>query len=164
MLNLEPIPPRDQDGRRCRMHCGISKPPSVLTGLPFNPQPCLLQQILTMPAFLGWTPLRRQPCLRHSMAFYCPTTSGGPSETQHTFSSSSRYSVQVSCSTPLRIWRSQETDRSLSVRVTAFVMRAVLAGSHSAGTDLNLVIGELVVYSVGFFGLLYSAYTLVLDR
>lgn len=43
-------------------------------------------------------------------------------------------------------------------------MRAVLAGSDSAGGDLNLVIGEMIVYSVGFFGLLYSAYTLVLDR
>jgi len=58
----------------------------------------------------------------------------------------------------------QETDRSLLVRVTAFVMRAVLAGSDSAGTDFGLFIGESIVYSVGFFGLLYSVYTLVLDR
>ena len=43
-------------------------------------------------------------------------------------------------------------------------MRAVLAGSESAGEDLNLVIAESIVYSVGFFGLLYSTYTLVLDR
>jgi len=43
-------------------------------------------------------------------------------------------------------------------------MRAVLAGSDSAGMDVGLLIGELIVYSVGFFGLLYSAYTLVLDR
>ena len=52
----------------------------------------------------------------------------------------------------------------ISVRVTAFVMRAVLAGSDTAGTNLGLCIGESVVYSVGFFGLLYSVYTLVLDR
>ncbi|KAF9644902.1 hypothetical protein BDM02DRAFT_3149699 [Thelephora ganbajun] len=51
-----------------------------------------------------------------------------------------------------------------AIRVTAFVMRAVLAGSSSAGTDVGLVIGESIVYSVGFFGLLYSAYLLVLDR
>jgi len=51
-----------------------------------------------------------------------------------------------------------------AIRVTAFVMRAVVAGSDAAGEDLGLVIGELVVYSVGFFGLLYSVYTLVLDR
>jgi hypothetical protein len=50
------------------------------------------------------------------------------------------------------------------VRVTAFVMRATLAGSDGAGERLGLCIGEQVVYSVGFFGLLYSAYTLVLDR
>lgn len=43
-------------------------------------------------------------------------------------------------------------------------MRAVLAGSDSAGTNLGLVIGESIVYSVGFFGLLFSAYILVLDR
>lgn len=51
-----------------------------------------------------------------------------------------------------------------AIRVTAFVMRAVLAGSKGAGTNLGLCIGESVVYSVGFFGLLYSTYTLVLDR
>jgi len=51
-----------------------------------------------------------------------------------------------------------------AIRVTAFVMRAVLAGSDSAGSDLGLVIGETIVYSVGFFGLLYSVYNLVLDR
>lgn len=43
-------------------------------------------------------------------------------------------------------------------------MRATLAGSAGAGADLNLCIGEQIVYSVGFFGLLYSTYTLVLDR
>jgi len=51
-----------------------------------------------------------------------------------------------------------------AIRVTAFVMRATLAGSEGAGEDLNLCIGEQIVYSVGFFGLLYSTYTLVLDR
>lgn len=51
-----------------------------------------------------------------------------------------------------------------SVRVTAFTMRAILAGSDSAGTNSNLVVAQAVIYSVGFFGLLYSAYTLVVDR
>jgi hypothetical protein len=51
-----------------------------------------------------------------------------------------------------------------AIRVTAFVMRAVLAASEGAGEDIGLVIGETIVYSVGFFGLLYSVYTLVLDR
>ena len=50
------------------------------------------------------------------------------------------------------------------VRATAFALRAVLAGSSTAGTNLNLYIAQQVIYSVGFFGLLYSAYTLVLDR
>jgi len=51
-----------------------------------------------------------------------------------------------------------------AIRITAFTIRAVLAGSDSAGQDLNLLIGEQVLFGVGFFGLLYSAYTLVLDR
>jgi len=51
-----------------------------------------------------------------------------------------------------------------ALRVTAFTMRAILAGSEGAGENLNLIIAEQVIYSTGFFGLLYSAYTLVLDR
>ncbi|GJE94630.1 hypothetical protein PsYK624_108010 [Phanerochaete sordida] len=50
------------------------------------------------------------------------------------------------------------------VRATAFTLRSVLAGSATAGTNLNLFVAESVIYGVGFFGLLYSAYTLVLDR
>jgi len=73
---------------------------------------------------------------------------------------------------PYYIWRAVKNPTYVlivlslfcAIRVTAFVMRAVLAGSDSAGTNLGLVIGESIVYSVGFFGLLYSVYTLVLDR
>ncbi|GLB35636.1 hypothetical protein LshimejAT787_0212010 [Lyophyllum shimeji] len=50
------------------------------------------------------------------------------------------------------------------VRMTAFIIRAVLAGSDTAGQNLGLLIGDEVLFGVGFFGLLYSAYTLVLDR
>jgi len=48
--------------------------------------------------------------------------------------------------------------------MVAFTLRAVLAGSTSAAHNENLLIAEQVVYSVSFFGVLYSAYTLVLDR
>ena len=54
--------------------------------------------------------------------------------------------------------------RSLPVRIVAFTLRAILAGSDTAGENINLLIAEQIIYSVGFFGLLYSAYTLVLDR
>ena len=50
------------------------------------------------------------------------------------------------------------------VRVAAFTIRAVLAGSESAGETLGLVIADEVLSSVGYFSLLYSAYILVLDR
>ncbi|THG94504.1 hypothetical protein EW026_g6981 [Hermanssonia centrifuga] len=50
------------------------------------------------------------------------------------------------------------------IRVVAFTLRAILAGSAFAGQNLNLLVAQQIIYSVGFFGLLYSAYTLVLDR
>ena len=50
------------------------------------------------------------------------------------------------------------------VRIAAFTIRAVLAGSESAGETLGLVIADEVLSSVGYFSLLYSSYTLVLDR
>ncbi|KAG6811040.1 hypothetical protein H0H92_009271 [Tricholoma furcatifolium] len=51
-----------------------------------------------------------------------------------------------------------------AIRLAAFTIRAILAGSESAGENLNLYIADQVLFGVGFFGLLYSAYTLVLDR
>ncbi|KAG5652320.1 hypothetical protein H0H81_005433 [Sphagnurus paluster] len=51
-----------------------------------------------------------------------------------------------------------------AIRIAAFIIRAVLAGSGSAGRSLGLLIADEVLFGVGFFGLLYSAYTLVLDR
>ena len=51
-----------------------------------------------------------------------------------------------------------------SVRITAFILRAIPAVSDTAGQNLNLVVASSVIFGVGFFGLLYSAYTLVLDR
>lgn len=55
-------------------------------------------------------------------------------------------------------------DDDLLVRVVAFAMRAVLSGSSTAGNDINVVVAELIIYNIGFSGLLYSAYGLVLDR
>ena len=52
----------------------------------------------------------------------------------------------------------------LLVRVVGFTIRSVLAGSESAGETLGLVIADQILSSVGYFGLLYSAYNLVLDR
>lgn len=50
------------------------------------------------------------------------------------------------------------------VRIAAFAIRAVLAGVTSTGESLSVLIADEVLISVGFFGLLYSAYTLVLER
>ncbi|KAF7352109.1 hypothetical protein MVEN_01173900 [Mycena venus] len=51
-----------------------------------------------------------------------------------------------------------------AMRVTAYIIRAIIANSTSAGSNLNLFIADQVLFGVGFFALLYSAYTLVLDR
>jgi hypothetical protein len=50
------------------------------------------------------------------------------------------------------------------IRVVAFVTRAVLAGVDSAAKSRNLLIANQIIYGIGFLGLLWSAYTLVLDR
>lgn len=49
------------------------------------------------------------------------------------------------------------------VRIAAFAIRADLAASTSAGENLSLFTADEILSSVGYFGLLYSAYTLVLD-
>ncbi|KAF5317993.1 hypothetical protein D9619_012058 [Psilocybe cf. subviscida] len=52
-----------------------------------------------------------------------------------------------------------------TVRIPSFVIRAMLAGNwHFAAENLGLVVADQVLFGVGFFGLLYSAYILVLDR
>jgi len=51
-----------------------------------------------------------------------------------------------------------------TIRIAAFAIRAALAQSESAGEKLSLLIADQILFGVGFFGLLYSAYTLVLDR
>jgi len=50
------------------------------------------------------------------------------------------------------------------VRVVSFAMRAALAKSESAGQNFDLVLAQQIIYGVGFFGILYSAYIMVLDR
>lgn len=51
-----------------------------------------------------------------------------------------------------------------AVRIAAFVLRALLASVAEDGQNLQLFIAYEILYNVGFFGLLYSAYTLVIDR
>lgn len=52
----------------------------------------------------------------------------------------------------------------LIVRITAFIMRTVLIAFDSVSYNMPMFIADEVLSTVGFFGLLYSAYTLVLDR
>lgn len=51
-----------------------------------------------------------------------------------------------------------------TLRIAAFVLRALLAGSKTVAENENMLIVYDIVYNIGFFGMLYSAYTLVLDR
>ena len=50
------------------------------------------------------------------------------------------------------------------VRVVAFAMRAVLAGSESTAENLNVVTADEALFGIRYFSLIYSAYNLVLDR
>ncbi|KAK7007681.1 hypothetical protein R3P38DRAFT_3325216 [Favolaschia claudopus] len=66
---------------------------------------------------------------------------------------------------PLFLWFiRQSIKKHYLLRVVAFVMRAILIASESVGQNLNVLIADEVMFGVGFFALLYSAYTLVLDR
>ncbi|KAJ7187343.1 hypothetical protein C8R46DRAFT_981646 [Mycena filopes] len=76
---------------------------------------------------------------------------------------------------PLGLWFVRQSIRNTTyvyiilalfcaMRVTAYIIRAILANSVSAGSNLSLFIADQVLFGVGFFALLYSAYTLVLDR
>ncbi|KAF8890161.1 hypothetical protein BD779DRAFT_1671507 [Infundibulicybe gibba] len=49
-----------------------------------------------------------------------------------------------------------------AVRVTAFIIRTVVAKSNSAGHHLGLVVGDEILFDVGFAVLLYSTYVLSL--
>jgi len=51
-----------------------------------------------------------------------------------------------------------------TIRVVAFAIRAGLAASVSAAENLKLVIADEALFAIGYFSLIYSAYSLVLDR
>ncbi|KAJ7771988.1 hypothetical protein DFH07DRAFT_803332 [Mycena maculata] len=51
-----------------------------------------------------------------------------------------------------------------AMRVTAFIIRALLANSTTLGQNLGLLIADEILFSVGFSFLLYPAYILGLDR
>ncbi|KAF8890155.1 hypothetical protein BD779DRAFT_1610892 [Infundibulicybe gibba] len=50
-----------------------------------------------------------------------------------------------------------------AIRIAAFIIRAVLARLDSSGHNLGLLVGDETLFDVGFFVLLYSAHTIVLD-
>ncbi|KAF9477939.1 hypothetical protein BDN70DRAFT_944910 [Pholiota conissans] len=49
------------------------------------------------------------------------------------------------------------------IRLAAFVLRALLISVNSVGETLGALVADEILFSVGFFSLLYSSYTLVLD-
>jgi len=50
-----------------------------------------------------------------------------------------------------------------AIRVTAFVIRAIMIKVTSAAQNLSLLIGDQILFGIGYAGLLYSSYTLVID-
>jgi len=51
-----------------------------------------------------------------------------------------------------------------AIRFTAFILRSLLTSVTAVQESLGILIAYEILYNVGFFGLLYSAYSLVLDR
>ncbi|KAG6376291.1 hypothetical protein JVT61DRAFT_2269 [Boletus reticuloceps] len=51
-----------------------------------------------------------------------------------------------------------------AIRIAAFVIRALLASVKSDQDNLHVLIAYEILYNTGFFGLLYSAYSLVTAR
>lgn len=45
------------------------------------------------------------------------------------------------------------------VRLTAFIIRSILAGSDTAGQNLGLLIADEVLFGVGFFGLIFCLHS-----
>ncbi|KAG6335030.1 hypothetical protein ID866_4056 [Astraeus odoratus] len=51
-----------------------------------------------------------------------------------------------------------------TIRVAAFILRSLLAKVTADAENVNFFVAYSVIYNIGFFGLLYSTFTLVLDR
>ncbi|KAG7086244.1 hypothetical protein E1B28_002214 [Marasmius oreades] len=51
-----------------------------------------------------------------------------------------------------------------TIRVAVFIIRAIVASSSTVGNNIDVLIAEAVLVSIGFFGLLFGAYGLVVDR
>ena len=52
----------------------------------------------------------------------------------------------------------------ITVRITGFILRAILAASDGAKENAGIVIAEMIFFTLGFVGLLYSAFILILAR
>ncbi|EIN13118.1 hypothetical protein PUNSTDRAFT_139777 [Punctularia strigosozonata HHB-11173 SS5] len=77
--------------------------------------------------------------------------------------------VPLACVFTVKLFRGFTMTRLLLtlfcfLRVGAFSLRGVLSGSSKAGENETLFIVYSVLYSAGFYWVLYSAYSLVLDR
>ncbi|KAI9571395.1 hypothetical protein HD554DRAFT_2016948 [Boletus coccyginus] len=51
-----------------------------------------------------------------------------------------------------------------SIRITAFILRALLASVQADAESLNFYLAYAIIYNTGFFSLLYSVYSLVDER
>lgn len=72
-------------------------------------------------------------------------------------------SVKV-CRSPLKLRSFGSIEFCPLVRVVAFAMRALLTKRETAGENFHFVLAQQIIYGIGFFGVLYSAYIMVIDR
>ncbi|CAA7260716.1 unnamed protein product [Cyclocybe aegerita] len=90
------------------------------------------------------------------------------------FQSVAAPAIFLACYTPLLgvfLWKSFKIPTYVhyvlaffcAIRIAAFAIRTALTASSTGAQNLNLIIADETLFGVGFFGLLYSAYILVLD-
>ncbi|KAF7366889.1 hypothetical protein MSAN_00947600 [Mycena sanguinolenta] len=68
---------------------------------------------------------------------------------------------------PLVLWFIRQSIRNTTyiyISLTVFCLSEILITSESLGENLNVFIADEIMFGVGFFALLFSAFTLVLDR
>ena len=124
----------------------------------FHSCPSLLQDSTTPPRSVS----NHSPPQSYSPSSTFPSSDSsfqGPSHVRSMSISSS------ACSAHVRIFHYSPSHANPPVvRVTAFILRALLSNVTSDAENLNVVIAYQIIYNTGFFGLVYSAYILVTDR
>lgn len=139
-----------------------SKSPSVFQSSSFKLEQCHPQS--TTPNFSASNLPQVQPFLQLSGPHYAFGFLCCSFDTVRLLLLCWLYSAKVSSFQSPCSYLSFRSDLSRQVRLAAFVIRAILVSSTSAGENLSLFIADEVFFYAGYFGLLYGSFSLTRDR